>query len=100
MHIRGLQWDMTDFHHHRPLPKHTTHSNRTVAPCAEIGRARTIKAVTSIGKMTNPTERIFGVLFAADVDEVQVFAGNLTVSDHFHQLYVEGDSLLLTARYV
>jgi len=31
-------------------------------------------------------------------DEVQVFRGNLTTADHFHELFVEPTSLLLGAR--
>jgi hypothetical protein len=31
--------------------------------------------------------------------QVQVFSGNQTVPDHFHELYVEQDYLIVGARY-
>lgn len=35
-----------------------------------------------------------------EADQVQVFVGNTTLSDHFHQIHVDAGSLLLTARFV
>jgi len=37
---------------------------------------------------------------AVRADKTLVFAGNRTSSDHFHHLLLDGDSLIVGARYV
>jgi len=37
---------------------------------------------------------------AVGADKMLVFAGNLTVPDHFHELLLDGNSLIVGARYV
>jgi len=39
-------------------------------------------------------------VFTVGADKMLVFAGNLTSPDHFHELLLDGDSLIVGARYV